>query len=175
MKTNLFFLLLPLFILSACTSVPVTVYKNESPKLVLENYLAGPSTAYGVFTDRSGQVKKRFICEAFGEWKNEVLTLTENFKYSDGTTSQRIWKVKKISENRYEGTAGDVVGVAVGESSGNAFHWTYTMALDVDGKVYNVHFDDWMYLMDGKVMLNRSAMSKWGFHLGDVTLSFVKP
>jgi hypothetical protein len=28
--------------------------------------------------------------------------------------------------------------------------------------------------MDDKVMLNRSAMSKWGFHLGDVTLSFYK-
>lgn len=28
--------------------------------------------------------------------------------------------------------------------------------------------------MDDKVMLNRSTMSKWGFHLGEVTLSFIK-
>ena len=52
--------------------------------------------------------------------------------------------------------------------------WRYVLALPVDGKVYNVDFDDWMFLMDDKVMLNRSLMSKWGFRLGEVTLSFVK-
>ena len=46
--------------------------------------------------------------------------------------------------------------------------------LVVDGKVYNVRFDDWMFLMDDRVMLNRASMSKFGFHLGDVTLSFTK-
>jgi hypothetical protein len=39
----------------------------------------------------------------------------------------------------------------------------YVMALPVDGKVYNVDFDDWMFLMDDRVMLNRSVMSKFGF------------
>lgn len=49
------------------------------------------------------------------------------------------------------------------------------MALPVDGKVYNVDFDDWMFQMDDRVMPNRAAMSKWGVHLGDVTLrSFTK-
>ena len=28
--------------------------------------------------------------------------------------------------------------------------------------------------MDDKVMLNRSYMSKWGIHLGEVSLTFVK-
>jgi hypothetical protein len=37
-----------------------------------------------------------------------------------------------------------------------------------------VQFDDWMYLMDNKVMLNRAAMSKFGIYLGEVTLSFYK-
>jgi hypothetical protein len=31
-----------------------------------------------------------------------------------------------------------------------------------------------MFLIDEKVMLNRSAMSKFGFHLGEVTLSFTR-
>jgi hypothetical protein len=48
------------------------------------------------------------------------------------------------------------------------------MALPVDGKVYNVQFDDWMYLMSDKVMLNKASMSKFGFRLGEVTLSFTK-
>jgi hypothetical protein len=32
--------------------------------------------------------------------------------------------------------------------------------------------DDWMHLVDGEVLLNRTAMRKFGIHLGDVTLSF---
>ena len=44
----------------------------------------------------------------------------------------------------------------------------------MDGKVYEVQFDDWMYLMDDKVMLNKAVMSKFGFRLGEVTLSFQK-
>ncbi len=75
---------------------------------------------------------------------------------------------------RYSGRADDVVGEATGEAAGNALRWRYVLALPVDGKVYNVDFDDWMFLMDDQVMLNRSLMSKWGFRLGEVTLSFHK-
>jgi hypothetical protein len=67
------------------------------------------------------------------------------------------------------------VGVAEGRSAGNALNWRYTLSLPVDGKVYEVQFDDWMYLMDDKVMLNKAVMSKFGIYLGEVTLSFYKP
>ena len=48
------------------------------------------------------------------------------------------------------------------------------MALPVDGRVWHVDFDDWMFLIDDRVMLNRSEMKKFGFHLGQVTLSFTR-
>ena len=48
------------------------------------------------------------------------------------------------------------------------------LKLPVDGKVYEVSFDDWMWQMDGQTMLNRSTMSKFGFDLGEVTLFFRK-
>ncbi len=31
-----------------------------------------------------------------------------------------------------------------------------------------------MYLIDDRVMLNRATMSKFGFRLGEITLSFTK-
>ena len=68
----------------------------------------------------------------------------------------------------------EVVGEANGQERHNAFQWSYTLALPVDGRIVNVQMDDWMYLMTDKVMLNRAAMSKFGIHLGDVTLSFTK-
>ena len=85
-----------------------------------------------------------------------------------------MWTLKKQPDGTFRGTADDVVGEAIGEVAGNALRWRYVLALPVDDKVYNVDFDDWMFLMDDKVMMNRSYMSKWGFNLGEVTLTFVK-
>jgi NOL1/NOP2/fmu family ribosome biogenesis protein len=67
-----------------------------------------------------------------------------------------------------------VVGAATGELYGNALRWQYVLKLDIDGRVWEVDFDDWMYLMDDKVMLNKAAMSKFGIYLGEVTLAFYK-
>ena len=75
---------------------------------------------------------------------------------------------------RFSGTAPDVIGTALGETGGNSLRWTYVLSLDVDGRTYHVDFDDWMYLQDESVMLNRSTMSKFGIRLGDLTLSFRK-
>jgi hypothetical protein len=76
---------------------------------------------------------------------------------------------------RYSGRADDVVGVAVGVAAGNALNWRYTLALPLDGRVVEVQFDDWMFLMDERVMLNKAAMSKFGIRLGEVTLAFTRP
>jgi hypothetical protein len=66
-----------------------------------------------------------------------------------------------------------VVGTE-GLAAGNAFQWAYTLKLPVDDNVYEVQFDDWMYLIDEHVMLNKAVMSKFGIRLGEVTLSFHK-
>ena len=100
--------------------------------------------------------------------------LDERFTYSDGTTERRVWKLIDEGGGRWSGRADDVLGVAQGVAAGNALNWRYTLKLPVDGKVYEVQFDDWMYLMDDRVMLNKAAMSKFGIHLGEVTLSFYK-
>lgn len=160
--------------LAGCASPQVGDYATEKPLLDLRQYFNGTLDAYGVFTNRSGQVVKRFTVVMRCSWTGEDGVLDEDFVYSDGTTQKRIWRLKHLGEGRYTGTAGDVVGTAVGEARGNAFRWGYTMALPVDGKVYEVQFDDWMYLMDQRVMLNKATMSKFGIRLGEVTLSFVK-
>jgi hypothetical protein len=127
-----------------------------------------------VFTDRSGKVVKRFTVVMKCTWNGDEGVLDEDFLYSDGTKQKRIWRLKKLPGGRYTGRADDVVGEATGEERGNAFNWRYTLALPVDGRVWEVQFDDWMYLMDERVMLNKAVMSKWGIQLGEVTLSFTK-
>lgn len=160
--------------LNACSGVPVTHYAQQTPQLDLRQYFTGTLDAYGMFQNRSGEVIKRFHVVINAHWEGDTGTLDEQFTYSDGTTQQRIWTIRKTDKDHYVGTAADVVGEANGTASGNTLRWQYVLSLPVDGKVYEVNFDDWMFLMDERIMLNRSAMSKWGFHLGEVTLTFVK-
>jgi hypothetical protein len=81
---------------------------------------------------------------------------------------------RHLGDGRYTGTADDVVGTAQGQVSGNSFYWAYTLRLPVGDKTYDVQFEDWMWLVDEKVMLNKAVMSKFGIYLGEVTLSFTK-
>jgi hypothetical protein len=160
--------------LAGCAGPQIADHANDKPVLDLRQYFNGTLDAYGVFTDRSGKVVRRFTVVMRCSWNGEEGMLDEDFVYADGTTQKRIWRLKHLGNGRYEGRADDVVGVAQGQTAGNAFRWGYTLALPVDGKVWEVQFDDWMYLMDERVMLNKAAMSKFGIHLGEVTLSFVK-
>ena len=167
-------ILVAVFGLWGCSSVNIDDYHAEKPVLELRDYFNGTLDAWGMFQDRSGKVVKRFHVVIEASWQGEVGTLDERFAYSDGSTQRRVWTITRLGPGRYSGRADDVVGEASGEAAGNALRWRYVLALPVDGKVYNVDFDDWMFLMDDKVMLNRSLMSKFGFRLGEVTLSFVK-
>jgi hypothetical protein len=157
-----------------CASVSPRQYEKDTPVLDLSRYLQGPLEAWGMFQGRNGEVVKRFHVKMVGTWSNNVGRLEEDFVYSDGATQRRVWTITRLDANHYTGTADDVVGVAQGEAFGNALNWRYTLALPVGKKVYNVKFDDWMFLMDDEVMLNRAVMSKWGIRLGEVTLAFRK-
>ena len=165
-------------LLAGCAGPQITDYAAEKPALDLRQYFTGTIDAYGIFTDRSGKVVKRFTVEMKCTWTGapgqEVGVLDEDFTYSDGTKERRVWTLKRGTDGKYTGTAADVLGVANGEVKGNAFRWGYTLLLPVDGKTIEVQFDDWMYLMNDKIMLNKADMSKFGFKLGEVTLTFVK-
>ncbi|MCZ8109778.1 MAG: DUF3833 domain-containing protein [Betaproteobacteria bacterium] len=157
-----------------CASPAPADYAGEKPVLDLKRYFNGELVAHGIFTDRSGKVARRFVVQLTGTWTGNQGVLDERFIYSDGKTERRVWRLTDLGGGRWEGRADDVVGIATGVSSGNALNWRYTLALPVDGKVYEVQFDDWMYLVDDKVMLNKATMSKFGIRLGEVTLSFTK-
>ncbi len=161
-------------LLAACSTPQVQDYAGETPVLELRDYFNGTLDAYGVFTDRSGKVVKRFTVVMQCSWTGDQGVLDEAFTYSDGSTQRRVWRLTRHADGRYSGQADDVVGSAQGQQSGNAFNWTYTLALPVNGRVIEVQFDDWMYLMNDRVMLNKAAMRKWGVGLGEVTLSFIK-
>ena len=165
-------------LLAGCASVEVADYRDQRPLLDLRQYFDGRLEGWGMFQDRSGKVLKRFHVVIDARWQGATGTLDERFTWSDGPSAgnpeRRVWTLTDLGGGRYAGTAGDVVGSASGEAAGNALRWRYVLALQMDGQVVEVDFDDWMVLVDDKVMLNRSVMSKYGFRLGEVTLTLVR-
>lgn len=167
--------LLPVLLLfSGCTSMKPADFATAQPKLVLEEYFAGKTRAWGLFEDRFGTVRRQFTVDIDGDWNGERLVLDEAFLYSDGETDRRVWTIRKTTDGQYIGEAGDVVGQAAGESAGNALNWAYTMDLKVGDGTLRVRFNDWMFLQPDNVIINRARVTKWGVEIGQVTLFFRK-
>jgi hypothetical protein len=169
------FLMVFMIFLSACSGgASLDHYKGSEPSLDLKEYFTGPIKAWGVVQDRSGQVVRRFDVTMVGTWKGDVGTLEEYFKYYDGETQKRTWTIKKIADKKYEGTAGDIIGTAQGNVEGSAMQWVYQMDLPVGDETYKITFDDWMFLMNDGVLINRSYLKKFGFTVAELTLFMQK-
>ena len=144
---------------SGCATQNIQAYQNTTPTLDMHEFFSGQIDGWGMFQGRNGEVKKRFYVDIDATHEGDnVIVLDEKFSWADGSKSQRIWRLTKQADSSWRGTAGDVIGEARGEVTGNTLHWQYLLELPVDDKTYKVNFDDWMYLVDKDVMLNRSVM-----------------
>jgi len=165
--------------LGGCSTIDPKVYAQEAPALDLRRYFNGTLVGHGMFSDRSGQVQRRFVVTIQASWKGDVGTLDESFVWSDGEKERRIWTLTRLGDERgvtrWLGTADDVIGQAQGTAAGNALNWKYTFDLKTrEGGRYRIAFDDWMFLIDERVLLNRAEMSYFGFKVGEVLISFQK-
>ncbi|MFN7055594.1 DUF3833 domain-containing protein [Hyphomonas sp.] len=150
-------------------------FEGAPRQLVLEDYFLGETRAYGLFEDRFRNVRRQFTVDILGEVEGNRLTLTEHFVYDDGELDTRIWEIDILGNGRYRGTAGDVPGYAEGQVTGNAFNWKYKVDLKVGDSVWNVGFNDWMFLMEDGVLINRAYVTRFGVEIGQVTIAFRKP
>ena len=136
------------------------------------NYFTGTLSAYGVFVDRFGVVRRQFHVNVEGRRTNQGFQLDEAFVYDDGETEMRRWNVTKVGEGRYTGICADVIGHAIGHLKGNALSWRYKFRLPLYGRKVAVTFDDVMVLQEAGILINRAVVSKWGIKLGEVLISF---
>ncbi len=158
-----------------CSTMTVDEFKSAAPEFRPEQYFLGKTTAWGLFEDRFGKVRRQFRVTVDGKMDGATLVLDEDFAYADGATETRLWRITRRADGRYEGRAAGVVGTATGQAAGNAFNWKYTYDLDVGGgDIWRVRFDDWMFAQPDGVVLNRAWVSRWGIEIGSVTIFFKK-
>ena len=162
-------------LLTGCANtMKPTDFKDQKPRLIIEEYLSGNVKAWGVLQNRSGKVTRQFSADLNGTWDGKQLVLKEKFNWDDGEVQDREWTINKIDEHNYEGTAGDVVGKAKGYSYGSAFKFEYVLLVPVKGKEIKITFDDWIFKQDDRVAINRATMTKFGFKVAELTVVFVK-
>ena len=149
-------------------------FKNTEPEIKIEKYFEGQVKAWGILQDRKGRATRQFKANMIGKFENNILTLEEDFFWKDGETQKRVWKIKKIDEHNYIGTAPDVVGEAKGVSYGSAFKFEYNLMIPFKGKNIKIRFDDWIFKQDEKVAINRATLTKFGFKVGELTVFFEK-
>ena len=171
---------------SACSQQNLTDFDKTKPEFSLIEFFEGDSLAYGIFEDRFGTLQRRFKVNISGQKVHEQVTnksiskiiLTEDFLYEDGEQQQRVWTISKyVSDDGYEyyeGKAEDVIGTAVGKSSGSSFFWQYDVDLKISENNLRVKFSDWIYQMDDYIAINKATVSKFGIEIGVVTIIFVR-
>jgi hypothetical protein len=159
-----------------CRTLKPQGFATASPRFEPEKFFEGPTRSWGVMESRTGKPKSRFETVMMGVRDGKDLVITQDFTFEDGHQQQRLWRLRRIDEHRYEATANDVVGVSVGEAYGNTFHWKYTVALrpgHLLSRLANVHFELFMYLAaDSETLINRVIVRKLGIILAETTEHF---
>lgn len=161
-----------LLLLTAC-SQSLSDYQSSGPEFDLKRYFDGKILAWGMVSDRSGVVKRRFKATIDASWQGDIGVLDEHFQFDDGEQQRRVWNLSKQGNN-YTGTAGDVVGQAAGSVVGFALNWRYQLTIDIDGEAWTLGVNDWLYQLDDNVVVNVGTLTKFGFEVGQITLFMQK-
>lgn len=165
--------LLPVMVLTACASLAPQKFADTGPTFDPQAFFTGRVHSWGVFENRAGEPARRFTTASIGRRDGDTLRLDQTFTYDDGTRQQRHWRIRRVDAHRFTATANDVLGEAAGEAYGNAFRWEYTVALKPGNGLFNVRLKQWMYLQaDGRTMVNRAVVRKFGVEVAQVTEYF---
>lgn len=145
---------------------------TSTPRFELTAFLEGRVSAWGIFEDRFGTLRRRFDVEMEGRWEGGAFRLDESFIYDTGEREKRTWIVTPRGSGRFEATCADCVGSAHGTCDNDSIRMRYQFRLRLAGRAVVVTFDDRIYRMGPDIAINRATMSKWGIKLGELSLFF---
>ena len=146
--------------------------QGKTTRFDLTSFLAGRTTAWGIFEDRFGRLRRRFTVEMNGEWREHVFYLDETFVFDTGEHETRTWRVMPTTDGQFTATCADCIGEATGACNVDRIQMTYKFRLQLNKRSLVVDFDDRIYRMGDGIAINRATMRKWGVRLGELSLFF---
>jgi hypothetical protein len=175
MKSKGWIIMSLLILCTACAAPSLEEFRDSEPYFDFPAYFTGPVKAYGVIRERGGKVTRSFVMDMHGSWDGERGRLEEQILFSDGETQQRAWDIVADGQDRWIATAADVVGEGVFRRVGSAMRLDYVLRIPYKGSTLDVTVEDWLYLQPDGVIVNQSILKKWGFRVGDILTTMVKP
>jgi hypothetical protein len=162
-----------LFLFTGCSSMKVPQFAGERPLFDPTRFFAGHTSSIGVMENRRGAPEEIVRTQTTGHWEGKTFLLEQDLEVGEAKPQHRSWRIRRLDAHHFSATATDVVGTAVGEAYGNAFHWSFPLALSPGNPLATVRLSQWMYLQpDGQTMVNHTTITKFGLVVAQVTEQF---
>ncbi|WP_421872053.1 DUF3833 family protein [Pararhizobium sp.] len=153
----------------ALLSAPLPAFAKDT---MMETFFRGKTTATGSFSAING-VNRQFDVVLTGRLRGDVLTVREDFVYSDGKKDRKTWRFVRTGPSTYSGTREDVIGKTTVRVDGNTARFTYLVDLDPGPQKNVVRFYDKMVLAgDGATIANTATVWKYIFPVARVKVDF---
>ena len=95
---KILFILLTTILLTNCSGnqmKPID-FKDQKPRLIIEDYLSGNVKAWGILQDRSGKVTRQFSADLNGKWDGKnLIGMMVKFKQENGRLIKLITTITK--------------------------------------------------------------------------------
>jgi hypothetical protein len=163
------------FFLNACgSSEPNPDFTDKSETFILQKFFKCPVSGSGVFFNFSDEADRHFNVTFSAEYPSDkVMILNEEFVWSDGEKQKRVWTLQFSDSKNFTGTAGDVIGKAIGKIENNGLHMLYTLEVErKNGDKIHLNMDDRLYLTSEGMIINKAKAKKYGITVGELVAAF---
>lgn len=134
----------------------------------IRTHLNGPIVCEGVIYGPTGRVSSRFTADFDARWTENTGVMKEHFRYCDGSTQDREWRLTLGNDGRIKAAADDLDGEGTGTQHGSAVRLNYRIILPESSGGHVLDTTDWMYLAPGGTIVNRSQFRKFGIKVAEL-------
>lgn len=173
-KIKFFLISLLCIILPNCNNNLDSNAMNLKNKIDLRSFFNGELDGWGIILDHRGRQIKSFYIKMQGSWNANKGTLKEWFEFDNGEKTTRQWDLNFENDQIFTAVANDVIGTAKGKQKNNLVNVKYTLQIPYGNRKINLSMDDWMYMVQEDVVLNRTSMKKFGFKVGELLICMKK-
>jgi len=149
-------------------------YEDGFPVIDIKEHLNGKMICEGVIYGPMGRVTSTFAADFDISWTGDNGVMDEVFRYNDGSTQVRQWRLTMKSGGAFEMRADDVPGLGHGAVSGGAVQMRYPIQLPEGSGGHVLSCVDWMYLTPDGTIMNRSQFRKFGIKVAEL-IATIRP
>ena len=133
---------------------------QTAPKIDIKKFFNGDVEGFAITQDSAGKIIGTTQVKISGKWDENKGEIKQNFIYEGATKDSRIWLITVNADGTFDAIGHDFLAPAQGKQIGNAAQILYTLNLMDQGSKKPVIFEDKMYLVDEKSMIEISSYKK---------------